>query len=390
MKIKTLAVSIIFATISFHVFASGENFDGAGMTLKDIIYVGGSGEGNYTSIQAAIHDISKNGTIIVYPGVYNENLFIYKPLILKSRNGSSSTIISSSFDVIKIYANYVKIDGFTIENGHEAGVLISGKNCNVVNSIIKNNIKGVYMDGCYNVTLINNTFEDNLKVGIHVMYSSNFELLGNKVKNSNYGIHIYHSSNGSVLNNEVSNGINGVTLDKTENVTVSANRVSNTHGGIFLYESSNISVVKNFLYHNNYSISTAYSSNNTILKNRIVYGMVSGIYLDQSDNNTIRGNMVVRGKGYGIVLSFSNNNDLERNLVFYNKNYGIDVSHSKNNTVKMNIALFNGCGFYLKNADNNTISFNVGLFNGIDLKMYCSPDNYFMMNIFLTRSQSAV
>ena len=63
----------------------------------NILYVGGSGPNNYSKIQDAINDAMPGDTIIVYPGLYIENLYIYKSLKIESKAGANFTIIRASF-----------------------------------------------------------------------------------------------------------------------------------------------------------------------------------------------------------------------------------------------------------------------------------------------------
>ena len=67
------------------------------------LYVGGSGEGNYTKIQHAIDDASDGGTVFVYDdsSPYNENLNVDKSinLIGEDRN---TTIINTSYSYLVI------------------------------------------------------------------------------------------------------------------------------------------------------------------------------------------------------------------------------------------------------------------------------------------------
>ena len=69
---KKIAVMAI-AFLLFIPFASinGNNVFLIKNTNGNILYVGGSGPNNYTSIQSAINDASNGYTIYVYPGNYN-------------------------------------------------------------------------------------------------------------------------------------------------------------------------------------------------------------------------------------------------------------------------------------------------------------------------------
>ncbi len=55
----------------------------------------GSGK-PFTTIQSAINAASSGDTILVYDGIYNETIIVGKKLIVKSMNGSGSTIIDAT------------------------------------------------------------------------------------------------------------------------------------------------------------------------------------------------------------------------------------------------------------------------------------------------------
>jgi hypothetical protein len=97
----------------------------------------GSGK-PYTTIQSAITAATTGDTILVYDGTYNEEITLGKPLIVKSVNGVSSTIIDATdLDPLKGTVNFsaglgrdTVLDGFTIAHGGN----FSGGNINCFSS----------------------------------------------------------------------------------------------------------------------------------------------------------------------------------------------------------------------------------------------------------------
>jgi len=85
---------------------------------RDTLYVGGTGTGNYSTIQEAIDDASDGDTVFVYDdsSPYIENVVVDKSinLIGEDRN---TTIIDGSIDGDGIYvsADWVNISGLHIE-----------------------------------------------------------------------------------------------------------------------------------------------------------------------------------------------------------------------------------------------------------------------------------
>ncbi|RLF39897.1 MAG: hypothetical protein DRN12_06325, partial [Thermoplasmata archaeon] len=118
----------------------------------NILYVGGSGKGNYSTICDAIKAASDGDTVFVYNGIYHENLEIDKSLSLIGED-KNTTIIdgSNSGDVVHISASNVLINGFTIQNSgrreDDAGIEIISDNVTISNNIITDNARdGIYLN----------------------------------------------------------------------------------------------------------------------------------------------------------------------------------------------------------------------------------------------------
>ena len=81
-KIATILILSIFfsALIIFSTVVTCEE------TNVNMIYVGGSGTDNYSSIQEAINDSSDGDSIFVYRGIYNETLIVNKSINLIGGN----------------------------------------------------------------------------------------------------------------------------------------------------------------------------------------------------------------------------------------------------------------------------------------------------------------
>ena len=126
-----------------------------------ILYVGGSGPGNYSKIQDAVDNASNGDTVYVFDdsSPYIENIIINKSINLTGEN-SYSTIIENSYrsGLIKIISDNVTISGFTLQNFLKWGVYCSGKNFVIShNRIIDDEGMGI-VSRASNVKIFNNEF----------------------------------------------------------------------------------------------------------------------------------------------------------------------------------------------------------------------------------------
>ena len=113
---QKIFVTVIFCMLlgsAFTIFYPIEKCSASANTL----YIGGSGPGNYSTIQDAIDMASVGDTVFVYSGLYYENLIVNKTIDLIGINKETSIIDGNgSGDVVKITSDFVNIKGFTIQN----------------------------------------------------------------------------------------------------------------------------------------------------------------------------------------------------------------------------------------------------------------------------------
>lgn len=206
------------------------------LVLSSWYYVGGSGPGNYSTIQQAIDNASSGDTVFVYAGVYDGGIIIDKPLRLKGEN-KHQTIIDGSGDKdngIYIFSDNVNLSGFTIQNvGNffpDCAVYIQSDN-----SIIHDNI------------IINNKF------GIDVYDSVNIHIYDNMIihQNRHDGINLRFSSHNVISRNVISyNNGHGILLIESIHNTITENEIAhNLWGGLILITQHD---KDNVIYHNNF------------------------------------------------------------------------------------------------------------------------------------------
>ncbi len=119
---KSLVFGIIFLFVgSSAISAFNVNTTNDSKPInRGYLYVGGSGPGNYTTIQSAIDNASAKDTVYVYSGVYYENVDINKPINLIGAD-KNTTIIDGNQEGphgsnIEITADSVIVSNFTFLN----------------------------------------------------------------------------------------------------------------------------------------------------------------------------------------------------------------------------------------------------------------------------------
>ena len=266
-----------------------------------ILYVGGSGAGNYTTIQEAIGNATAGDTVFVYSGTYNENVNIPKRINVIGEDKNTTIIEGVGGDsVIIILITDVVFEGFTIQgdSGGQDGIQI----VSLMQDILIND--NIIQDCAYGILLPAGT--------------ERITITSNYIKNNEYtGIRLGESDKNDIIDNIIENngdwGISLQALSKTN--YISKNTISGNNGGINLAGASEENEIMN----------------NTIFDNDLEGLLIEGL----STSNTIEGNNI-NNNFAGIKLTSSGQNIIHRNNLESNTMEGLLIESSGSNIITQN------------------------------------------------------
>lgn len=306
---KEITILIIFLLIGINVISSTaqEYTESTPLSKGNWLYVGGSGQGNYSTIQSAVDNASDGDIIFIYNGMYYEHLLINKSISLIGENRDLTIIDGgqkSQISVMKIMTSPFHIENLTIQNndwfGIEAGYL--GMQYTMNNSTIHN-------------CLILKTY---------------------------FGVVFWNSSNMVVSNCTIFNNLDGLELLESEYCRIEHCNFSNRQSCISLNQGS----------HNNTVINCEMTGNATggsegiysygdynIISHCNISNELDGIYLSRSNNTRIDNCSIYNNTQRGICIGEGNNNIIENCTICFNgndtsaHNYGIHVFEGAYNLI---------------------------------------------------------
>jgi len=311
------------------------NTIGSGNTL----YVGGTGPGNYSTIQSAINDASDGDTVFVYNGIYYENIEVDKSINLKGEDRNSTIIYTWDCEpIIKITADWVNFSSFTLNGGvgSSNGILISSN----YNTILDNNISSYYNGIFLSSFTIGNCIRSNIikgsfgySYGIELSdFSNNNTIVGNNISINLCGVSLSNSNKGNnITNNKFSYNQQSIHLSFSENNNIVENNYSNNEHEIYLTKSHNNTISENIFNNTECCncIILSHSNSNIVTRNNFNPKHATSIILCNSKNNVIKCNKILRGL-YGMIISNSYYNSITFNS-FYNCGFYYDGNSYHNN-----------------------------------------------------------
>jgi len=277
-KTRTLWVGIfVFFCIFSFFFSSGTCEE----ITKPTLYVGGSGPGNYTLIQAALDNVTTGGTVFVFPGTYHERIVVQKPIHLIG-DEKTTTIIDGDNEeyVITFGAGNCTLSGFTITHGGttfpEAGVYVKSDSNTISGNILTDNFYGMRLESTKNNTITSNEVIHNLRCGIYFSRASYNTLTGNIVSNHSFnGFGLYEFSNNNTL---------------LENILL-----QNNFSGINIRDSMGNHVIDNRIFGDSIGLHIPPPEYNTVVHGNVF----SENHIDlQEDRDPI----IMIGSGYGVFI----------------------------------------------------------------------------------------
>ena len=369
------------------------------------LYVGGSGPGNYTTIQGAINLAASGSTIFVYNGTYFENVWIMTPLSVIGEDRNTTIINGSgSGKVVYIAEDRVTLSGFTIEGGgsawDEGGIYVEGAESNITNNIVARNegVGIVFSWSIGNSVVKNNQISDNGYEGILLEQSSGNSITNNSIlRNDDNGVTVLFSMDNRIEGNNISyNRWNGIDLHESPNQTVIANDF--VHNGVYI-TGDNISHYNSHTMLNNNTVNgkplhyrkdcnglnfdgepvgqlILVNCTNVEIKNSRIVDTDVGILIAYSSNTSIVSNNVSNNL-YGIILRYSSYNEIVGNDVWSNER-GINLRVGcEGNTITDNAVSNNTFGMQIWSGSNGNLIDNNSASSNLDnaISFYFSSRN---------------
>jgi parallel beta-helix repeat protein len=246
------------------------------------LYVGGGGLGNYTKIQDAIDNASKDDTVFVYDdsSPYHENLRINQTITLQGEN-METTIIDGTEGpyehLIEITAPEVTLTGFCIYPD------------------FPNNISSVvFLDQANRTRIMENIFQNTSEYSssmVYLLHTTYAQIINNTFKNNSVGISIYYGGDHRIEGNIfMRNKLDGIDIVYSNGNTIYQNTiVSSGHFAIICEGSHYNAFVENTINDNEYGFAAEISCQNLFSRNTFMNNTI-GMSLINSQGNTIEEN----------------------------------------------------------------------------------------------------
>ena len=177
----------LFVCVSYSSALNGQKIEKVSslMFRGNTLYVGGSGPGNYSSIQDAVNASSDGDTVFVFQGSYYGKVVINKSISLLGEN-ASRTFINWSIEpdwyqhVVLICSHNVLFSGFTVvlEQGDSIALRLNdSRNCTISHNIFKASWGILLHNSSY--TIIENNSFFTIVTGIDLRTSSYNDIIHN-------------------------------------------------------------------------------------------------------------------------------------------------------------------------------------------------------------------
>lgn len=319
--------------------------------------------GAIPTITIALQMTEDGDTVLVYPGIYKEgNLTITKSITFLAK-GKVILDGQHKYEVLSVKASNVWIEGFTLINSGVSsivdmggvkvyevrnvtiknntledcffGIYIQfGKNCRIQGNkvtahtkieqdngngihgwksdsllILDNEVSG-HRDGYYlefvtNTTILNNRSEDNLRYGLHFMFSHGNFYINNSFINNGAGVAVMYSRSVKMYNNHFSknwgDAAYGLLLKELSDSYIEGNVFDNNTVGIFADGVSRAEIKKNVFKQNGWAVKMQancmdmHLENNNFLGNSFDLGTNGTLVL-----NTLKKNYWDKYEGYDL------------------------------------------------------------------------------------------
>lgn len=298
--------------------------------FSNTLSVGANGQ--FTSLLKAIETAKHGDTLLVSNGIYKEgNIVIDKRLVLLGDNYPTIDGEKKA-EVISIKHDSVVFKGFKVINcaygtiTDPAGIrTYNVNNITIENNILDNNFFGIYIQSGHNCIIKDNVLkaygseEQKLGNGIHCWKSTNIQVIHNNVVGHRDGIYFEFVSESVIWRNKVENNIRyGLHFMFSHNNSYITNVFRNNGAGVAVMYTKNVTMINN-LFDKNWGqsayglllkeITDSHISNNRFVKN------TTGVYMEGSNRISFKQNDFI-DNGWAVKIQASCDDN-----TFYHNNF---------------------------------------------------------------------
>lgn len=324
-----------------------------------------SAEGEITSLQKGIDEAAAYDTLLINEGLYTEHdITIDKPLTII---GEGKVVIDGDHQgfVLIINADDVTVKNIEVKHAKKsfmedyAGILIEETDNTVIENVtLTDNFFGIYLAKASNTLLKNNHItasglrETQSGNGIHLWYSKESKIKDNYVsghrdglyfefvdganisgnvseENIRYGIHFMYSDNCRYEQNVFRDNGGGVAVMYTSNVEIINNRFEDNWGssayGMLLKEINRSRIVGNEFNNNSVGLYIEATSRNEFFNNTFHQnGWAVKLQANSTNNMFIHNNFIANSFEVSTNSRMNYNNNFDKNYWSQYEGYDLD------------------------------------------------------------------
>ncbi|UCF64426.1 MAG: nitrous oxide reductase family maturation protein NosD [bacterium] len=315
--------SIIFIYLLFGIMLSSTS-----LTAKDVI-VGKSGE--VQSIQEAIRMAETGDRIFIPGGLYQErNIIIDKTVTIW---GEDRPVIDgeNQSSVFIIKANGVIIRGLVIKNAgvsyieDNAGLLIEdARDCVIENNDFINNFFAIYLSKSSYCTISNNRIQGNATResssgnGIHLWYCKNITVEKNYISGHRDGIYFEFVQNGLIRDNQSEQNLRyGLHFMFSDSCKYTSNTFKKNGVGVAVMYTNRVEMTHNTFENNWGSASFGLllkEIRDSLIRGNIFYKNSTALYSEASNRNRIEKNVFTQNGWALRLMANSMDNQIVHNI----------------------------------------------------------------------------
>jgi nitrous oxidase accessory protein len=277
-----------------------------------------------STIHAALALAENGDTILVDAGFYQEgNITITRKIYFK---GIGHPVLDGghSTEIISVKSNFVTVDGFRIQHAGRSGV---------------DDIAGIKIYNCNNVSIINNTLDDT-NFGIYTQFGTSCTIKNNQLISygteefqSGNGIHCFRCDSMLIIGNDIRGHRDGIYFEFVTNSMIWRNlSIGNVRYGLHFMFSQDNNYITNLFKNNGSGVAVMYSHGVKMFNNYFEnnWGDASyGILLKDITDSYMEGNHFSKNT-VAIHMEGSSRVKLLRNE-FLNNGWAIKIQASCDN-----------------------------------------------------------